>query len=91
MEDYGDINNALSDGPSVEATASYRIDWLGGHHHVRLHNAAGRFTGTFVEGAATAEWSAENADGFRFRSDPRGTSSTVFAVLGKERNGVFFS
>jgi len=34
-------------------------------------------------------WSAERADGFRFVSNPVGTTS-AFAMLGRERNGVFF-
>jgi hypothetical protein len=37
---------------------------------------------------ATMTWSASNADGFRFVSDPEGTTS-FFAQLGKVRNGVF--
>lgn len=90
LEDYGNINNALSDGPSVEATASYHVEWLGGHDHVQLNDPDQQLAATFVEGDARVEWGAQTADGFRFVSDPAATSTTVFAVAGKERNGSFF-
>jgi len=38
---------------------------------------------------ATLAWSAEE-EGFKFVSDPEDTSTTVFAEIGQERNGVFF-
>ena len=91
LEDYHDINNALSDGPSIDGRASYRVDWHGGHHKVKIHDASQGFEGDFVEGPATIEWSATNEDGFRFVSDRASTSTTVSALVGKERNGSFFS
>ncbi len=36
---------------------------------------------------ATSAWSAENARGFSFKSDPSGTTS-VFSRLGRVRNGI---
>jgi hypothetical protein len=35
-------------------------------------------------------WSAQQ-EGFRFESDAANTSISVFAVIGIERNGIFFS
>jgi hypothetical protein len=40
---------------------------------------------------ATTEWAALRDDGLTFVSDPASTSITEFALLVKERNGVFFS
>ncbi len=91
LEDYHDINNALSDGPSLEGRASYRVDWHGGHHKVKIHDPSQGFEGDFVEGRATIEWSATNEDGFRFVSDRASTTTTISALVGKERNGSFFS
>jgi len=91
LEDYHDINNALADGPSIDGIASYRAEWHGGHHKVRIHDPSQGFEGDFIEGKATIEFSASNDDGFRFVSDRASTSTTVSAVVGKERNGVFFS
>jgi hypothetical protein len=50
---------------------------------------AGEFWQSEAPGAATLEWSAIEA-GFSFVSDPASTSSSYFAELGHERNGVFF-
>jgi hypothetical protein len=38
---------------------------------------------------ATIEWSSQQA-GFSFQSDPASTSVSEYAILGHERNGVFF-
>lgn len=50
---------------------------------------AGQFWQSESAGAATLEWSASEA-GFSFVSDPAATSSSYFAALGRERNGLFF-
>jgi hypothetical protein len=42
-----------------------------------------------IEDSATIQWSAREKD-FRFVSDPEETSTTVFAAIGQEHNGVFF-
>jgi hypothetical protein len=55
----------------------------------QVRDAVNGFEGTFVETAATIEWLASDAHVF-FVSDPADTSTTVAAVLGRERNGVFF-
>jgi hypothetical protein len=43
-----------------------------------------------VMSQATMTWSAMNSLGFKFKSDPSGTTS-AFAQLGRVQNGVFFS
>jgi hypothetical protein len=86
LPDYGFIGNALADGPSVPAEASFAVRWTGGTGAFtassKLFTFAGQSTG------ATIEWSATEA-GFAFKSDPAGTSTKNFAILGRERNGVF--
>jgi hypothetical protein len=90
--DYFTINNSLMDGksiPAIPATVTYNVRWArhgtpitvddGVHFHVK-----GRQT------TATIEWSAREK-GFRFHSDPRSTTHTNFALVGEERNGVFYS
>jgi len=39
--------------------------------------------------SASVEWSASQA-GFEFQSAPPSTSVPVYALIGNERNGVFF-
>ena len=89
VEDYHDIVNALMDGPSVPATCSFRIDWSGEHSVQQIRDEDQRFEGTFVQDEATISWSAETRL-FSFVSDPAQSSSNVFSVLARERNGVFF-
>ncbi len=91
-EDYFNLGNALADGPSVEAHVSFDVRW---HDAIATHlfrNPAPdqRFTGRFTQTHAKVKWSAEEA-GFKFHSDPASTSTTVYAEVGEERNGVFFS
>jgi hypothetical protein len=91
-EDYGDLCNALSDGVSVEAEVSFDVRWSNPMEKARIRNAATdqRFTGLFSKTNATVEWSAEE-EGFEFESDPARTSRVVWAEVGEERNGRFFS
>ena len=52
-------------------------------------NPAGS-SGELVLSQATMTWSASNAEGFSFQSEPTGTTS-VIAQLGRVGNGVFFN
>jgi hypothetical protein len=89
LEDYHDIVNALHDGPSVEATASFDVRWSGVTSRFKVRDAAVDFAGQFIEGTASIAWSAAE-DGFSFVSDPADSSTSVVAIIGHERNGVFF-
>ena len=57
VEDYHDIVNALQDGPSVEATVSFDIHWLGATDRFELRDAANRFAGQYCIPQAIA-WAA---------------------------------
>ncbi len=89
LEDYFNLQNALLDGASAEAEASFQIEWQGGGRHLAYGRRSQGFLGQFIEGTATIEWSAHNDRGFSYRSDDEDTSTTVFAAVGRERNGVF--
>jgi hypothetical protein len=90
VKDYFDIPNALFrfESPvSVDATCSFDIRWSGpvtSRGPVSTPGSAGKLL--LCNAAMT--WSASNANGFRFVSDPSPTTS-VFAQLGRVRNGVF--
>lgn len=90
VEDYTTLGNALADGPSVPAEVSFHVRWQGVERRVQRRDPVNTFTGSFIEDLATIRWSAHER-GFRFTSDPAHTSSTTFAEIGTERNGVFFS
>ena len=86
--DYFSLNNALSDGKSIDATVSYDLRWTEDGKPITIddgHNFhfQGRSTKGFVS------WSAKEA-GFSFHSSPAHTTKTNFAVIGRERNGKFY-
>jgi hypothetical protein len=86
VEDYGNVVNALQDGPSVEATVSFDVSWSGVNERVKIRNRNTDFAGEFIRNSATLAWSAQET-GFSFQSDPL---TAGFATIGHERNGSFF-
>lgn len=93
--DYGNIQNALfGGGPApVVGEVSFTVQWSGVNQRVNIRNTDpvfGGFAGEFVRNSAQMEWSARVGD-LLFESDSIGTSSSSFAEIGHERNGVFFS
>lgn len=91
VTDFFDIPNALfrfQDPVSSPAKCSFDIHWSGPvTSRGGVTNSPGS-TGELVMSSATMTWSASNALGFSFRSNPEGTTS-AFAQLGKISNGVF--
>jgi hypothetical protein len=90
IEDYHDLVNALKDGPSVPADVSFHMHWSGVQQRVHLHDEQKKFDAHLIVDKATLAWSARTKH-FKFVSAPENTSTTVFATIGSERNGVFFS
>ena len=86
LPDYGNIGNALSDGPSVPAEASFAVMWTGGTGAFSASSSMFKFAGQST--GATVEWSATEV-GFAFTSDAAKTSTNNFAIVGSEQNGVF--
>lgn len=88
MFDYFSINNALSDGNSIDAEVSYSIRWSEHGTPLTIDDGVNfHFDGRQTKGFIS--WSAHEA-GFSFRSDPANTTITNFALVGRERNGVFY-
>ena len=93
--DYGTIPNALFGGgpPPVPGTVSFKVTWEGVDERVQIRNedpVFGGFAGEFVRNTAQMKWTASVGD-FIFVSDPLATSSSSFAEIGREQNGVFFA
>lgn len=93
--DYHDIPNALfGGGPApIPGTVSFKVAWSGVKERVNIRNTDpvyGGFAGEFVRNNAQMEWTATVGD-YHFVSAPLATSSSSFAEIGKERNGVFFA
>jgi hypothetical protein len=73
----------------VRARVSFEIEWSGLLHTAEIRNATQGFQGSFLETGATIRWSSEE-QGFRFQSEDPDPARNLFAVIGRERNGVFF-
>jgi len=91
--DFFSIPNALFRFPgvgSLPASCSFDIDWSGPvTNRSHLEDPTDGVAGDFVLSQATMNWSAQTSK-IKFVSDPAGTTS-VFAQLGRMRNGVFFN
>ena len=91
MPDFGDFTNSLFGGkPTAPATVSFTVRWSGVESRANVVNTGDGHAGEFVRSRAQMEWSAIVGD-YEFVSAPMSTSSSDFAEIGHERNGVFFS
>jgi hypothetical protein len=88
--DYTKVPNARALGPAVPAAVNYQLRWSGPiKREATVRDADNGFRGLFRENQATLSWSVSQA-GFKFVSDAANTSTSVFAQLGRESNGIFF-
>ena len=90
MKDFGSLGNALSGGSGAPATVSFEVRWSGVDERVNIKDPVAGFAGEYVRGHAQMAWTAD-VGCYHFQSDPIETSSSDFATLGTERNGVFFA
>ena len=75
----------------VRATVSFEIEWMNRlATDDMVRNPAQRFGGSFIETDCTIRWSAHE-QGFRFESEAPNPARKLFAVIGREQNGVFFT
>jgi hypothetical protein len=93
--DYVTGFNAVFEGdtpPPTPGSVSFTVIWSGVDERLNIRNddpVYGGFAGTFIRNTAQMDWTATVGD-FTFVSDPLATSSSSFAEIGQERNGVFF-
>ncbi len=87
LKDYFTIANALFGGtPPVPATLSFTVAWAGATGSGSVDDAANDFALQFVTTGATMEWTVDSG-GATYTST--GVTGVPFAILGKERNGIF--
>lgn len=85
------MNPAVPGVFPVGAKVSFDIEWDGALATAEIENSAQQFKGTFHSTKTTIVWSAEQA-GFQFQSDnPPDAAANLISVLGREKNGVFFT
>jgi hypothetical protein len=84
------VANSLSLGAAVPAEVTYELRWRGSvKREASVRDETNGFRGLFMENNATIAWSASQT-GFKFVSDAASTTTTLFAQLGRESNGIFF-
>jgi len=91
VRDFFNIPNAffhIQKPVSVAATVSFDIRWMGPPTHPSAVTVPKGSTGRVFQSPVTMKWSATNASGFSFKSNPSGTTS-FFGQLGHVRNGIF--
>jgi len=92
--DDHDLQSSLTENfppgfPQI-AEVTFDVQWGGVLDRQHIRNEAQNFEGEFVRTGSTIEWSAVNPSGFQFTSEPANPAGLVYAVIGRERNGVFF-
>jgi hypothetical protein len=93
LRDTFTVGQALACEEGVPAHASFQVDWTrtGALQTLVKPDPVERFRLRFAEAEAHIEWRASHDDGsFSYQADPAATSTTVFAIIGEEQNGVFF-
>jgi len=90
LEDYGDFVNSLVDGPSLAGVASFRIEFSKSADKHRFRYAPEKWRADVVFNEARVQWVGETAAP-HFVTDLDGEQDSLFAEVGHERNGVYFS
>ena len=86
--DHYHVANALAGGPSDKVVASFTSRWKATGKPERVSSESDDFVGMFRDAVSTVEWESQGS-GFSYKTDPANTSTTVFALIGRERNGAF--
>lgn len=90
VTDYTKIPNSFALGAGVPAAITYDLRWSGPiTREASVRDAANGFRGLFLENQARMSFSASQT-GFTFVSDAANSSTSVFAQIGRESNGIFF-
>ena len=88
--DMGFPYPAISPVAPVRATVSFDVEWKGIVDTAQIENTTQHFKGSFLSTGATIKWSAKE-EGFEFQSEAPDPSRNLISVLGREKNGVFFT
>jgi hypothetical protein len=81
---------AIAPVAPVRAKVSFHVEWSGIVATAQIENTMQQFKGSFLSTGATIDWTAEE-DGFQFQSEAPDPARNLVSVLGRERNGVFFT
>jgi hypothetical protein len=88
MPDYHDFVSSVTGGTPIPGVVSFHIEWAPSKDKHRYRYAPHRWEGTFVHTSATCDWSGRTALA-EFSTNTN--NPTIFAEVGHEKSGVFFS
>ena len=88
MPDAFNLGNSLAEGPTVPGNVGFEVVWTATGPAAPVRSDAHGFAGEFRKARATVAWSGRTEQS-RYESDTAEGSKTVFAFVGRERNGVF--
>jgi hypothetical protein len=89
MPDARNNEGSIVGGPWVPATVSFDVEWSTPLARATRRNEAGAWGGEYAETQSRIAWSARQ-EGFAYQSDPIGTSTSVWGVVGRQRSGAYF-
>jgi hypothetical protein len=93
IDDYGNVNNAISGGSEIgTALLSLHVKWSGPTEQFSFVNASlpTPFRSRGFKTRATMKWSAVETINSVTQVVSGATNSADFAMVARERNGVFF-
>jgi hypothetical protein len=93
IPDFHDVFNSFGivPQPTIPSRVSFEVRWAGHGEAADLRDPTYGFSGHYVNGPATIDFTASNdGSGVVYRSDATGQSSPGSPAVGTEQNGVFF-
>ena len=89
IPDWYNFPNSLAQGPHEPAHVSFNLEFFGPGKPFVIDKPDQQFKGRFLANKCRISWSSRN-EGFSFVSAPAKSSTSVYAAVGRERNGVFY-
>jgi hypothetical protein len=86
---HSSLTGVFPSGFPQSAEVTFDVEWSGVLDQQHIRNDAQNFEGDFLQTGSTIVWSSVGP-GFAFQSEGPNPARLVYAVVGHERNGVFF-
>jgi len=93
FDDHDFMSSVTNKFPSAFpqiAEVTFDVEWSGILDAAHVRNEDMQFEGDFLQTGSTIRWSSANPSGFLFTSEAPNPARVVNALIGHERNGVFF-
>jgi len=93
VPDFGSGFNSLTHGPSVPGVVSFRVEWDAAtdHQHHTFGNGIHQWTANMLVNSARCSWLGETQDAAFHTDSSDPFTNMIYAEVGHERSGVFFT